>query len=120
MNGISLSRIRCAMSGESKIIRPLLRVSSDMASLPPPMFILARSHGVPGDVDVDDSARWRSSVHSSGVMKLSITAANLSLKAGIEAEGVVFVRSMRRTWAPLGAPRRNALGICTGGMVMVL
>lgn len=89
------------------MIRPLLRVSTDMICLPLPALIMARSHFEESVVDF--SARRRSSVHSDALMKVSITAAKLFLKAGMG--GVVVAKSICRTFALGAGPRRKSSGI---------
>lgn len=66
----------------------------------------------------DSPARRRSSLHSAGVMKLSMTAAKWFLYAGIG--GVVFVKSRGWMVAFGGGPSRNDGGIFGGAIAMGL
>lgn len=106
--------MRCAISYESNIMRPLLRESMDSICLPFPALINARSQF--GDekfesgfsVRVDSSAKRRSSLHSVSVRRLSTIAAKLSLKSGMG--GSVFSKSSFRRIAFEAGPRRKSSG----------
>lgn len=99
-NGTRRSSSLCASSGESKMIRPQLRLSTARICRPPPALIMACSQvGVLLlAVRVLASARRSSSWHSASVRRLCTTAANMFLYSGMGGSDPLKIGVWRWFW----------------------